>query len=231
VAEHLLLILVAANETTVNLIADTLHMLLTDPRFRANLSGGQMTLPDAVEQVLWDRPPLSTIPGRWAVGDAKIGDQSIKKGDMIMLSMSAGNVDPRIRPDLSVPMHGNRSHLAFSSGPHECPGQDIGRSITETCIDALLVRIQDVQLAIPEEELRWQGAWLSRHLAELPVVFSPTQPKPSVAATPVPEAVPEEPRHLPEEEEQPVAVTDEPQGRPLSWFGGLLRWIGVGRRG
>lgn len=54
--EHLRLVLIAAFETTANLIANTLRMVLTDRRFRANLSGGHMTLPDALEQVLWDEP-------------------------------------------------------------------------------------------------------------------------------------------------------------------------------
>lgn len=73
VMEHLRLVLVAANETTVNLIANTLHLVLTDRRFRANLAGGHMTLPDALEQVLWDEPPLSAITGRWATGDTVLG--------------------------------------------------------------------------------------------------------------------------------------------------------------
>lgn len=233
VADHLLLILVAANESTVNLIAETLHMLVTDPRFRASLSGGQMTLQDAVEQVLWDKPPMSTIPGRWAVGDTKIGNQPISAGDMIMLGIAPGNVDPQIRPDPTVPMHGNRSHLAFSSGPHECPGQDIGRSITETCIDALLVRLPDIQLAVSEDELRWQGAWLSRHLVELPVTFSPPKSKPAPASAPLPMTVTapvtEESRQLPEAEVVTTPVDDRPKAKELSWLDRLQRWFG-GRR-
>lgn len=225
VADHLLLILVSAGDFTVNLIADTLHMLLTDPRFRANLSGGEMTLPDAVEQVLWDRPPVSTIPGRWVVADTKIGEQPVKRGDMIMLGLAAGNVDPHVRPDRSVPMHGNRSHLAFSSGPHGCPGQDISRAITQTCIDALLVRLPDVRLAVLEEELRWQGAWLSRRLAELPVTFSRPKSTPMTVSAPMPVMEPGTPRPLPEAEVRTTPANHRQQNQRASWFGGLLRWM------
>ncbi len=225
VADHLLLILVSASDFTVNLIADTLHMLLTDPRFRASLSGGEMTLPDAVEQVLWDRPPVSTIPGRWVVSDTRIGEQLVKKGDMVMLGMAAGNVDPQIRPDRSVPMHGNRSHLAFSSGPHECPGQDISRAITQTCIDALLVRLPDVQLAVLEEELHWQGAWLSRHLIELPVTFSRPKSTLMTASAPLPVMEPEKPRHVPETEVRTTPANHRQRNRRAAWFDGLTRWM------
>ncbi|WP_457034351.1 cytochrome P450 [Kitasatospora sp. P5_F3] len=184
--EHLRLVLLMANESTVNLIADTLRMVLTDSRFRANLSGGHMTLPDALDQVLWDSPPLSMIPGRWATIDTELGGQQIKAGDMLLLGLAAGNVDPEVRPDLDTPLYGNRSHLAFSGGPHECPGQDVGRAIAETGIDILLTRLPDLQLAVAEEDLRWSGAWLARHLTGLPVNFTPGRPKPTPApAAPV----------------------------------------------
>ncbi|MBV6696831.1 cytochrome P450 [Kitasatospora aureofaciens] len=173
VLEHLRVVLLAANETTVNLIADTLKMVLTDPRFRAHLSGGHMTLPDALDQVLWDSPPMILVAGRWATGDTELGGQQISEGDMLLLGLAAGNFDPVVRPDPTTPLYGNRSHLSFGSGPHECPGQDIGRAIAETSIDHLLTRLPDLRLAVDEEELTWTSAWLSRHLVQLPVEFTP----------------------------------------------------------
>lgn len=187
VMEHLRLVLVAANETTVNLIANTLRLVLTDRRFRANLAGGHMTLPDALEQVLWDEPPLSAITGRWATGDTDLGGRRIREGDMLLLGLAAGNVDPEIRPDLSRPLLGNRAHLAFSSGPHECPGQDIGRAIADTGIDTLMARLPDLRLAVAEEELRWSAAWLSKRLDTLPVRFTPPAAVPRPVVAPAPE--------------------------------------------
>lgn len=175
IREHLRLILTAANETTVNLIANALRMVLTDPRFRAHLTGGHMTLPDALEQVMWDEPPMMTLLGRWATSDTQLGEQAIKAGDMLLLGLRAANADPAIRPDLSAPVHGNRSHLAFSSGPHECPGQHIGRAIADTAVDTLLTRLPDLQLAVPETELEWSSSLMYRHLVALPVQFTPSR--------------------------------------------------------
>ena len=155
IVEHLRLTLVAAHQNTVNLkIATTLRMPPTDRRFRGSLSGGRMTLPDALEQVMWDNPPIGVVPGRWATGDTTLGGQDIKTGDMLLLCIAAANVDPEQRPDLSVPMHGNRSHLALSSGPHECPGGDIGRAIADTGIDELMALLPDMHLAVHEGETR-----------------------------------------------------------------------------
>ncbi|MFI9352729.1 cytochrome P450 [Streptomyces lydicus] len=176
VREHLRLILTAANETTVNLIANALRMVLTDPRFRAHLTGGHMTLPDALEQVMWDEPPMMTLLGRWATSDTRLGEQAIRAGDMLLLGLRAANADPAIRPDLTAPVHGNRSHLAFSGGPHECPGQHIGRAIADTAVDTLLTRLPDLQLAVPESELQWSTSLMYRHLVALPVQFTPVRP-------------------------------------------------------
>lgn len=176
IREHLRLILAAANETTVNLISNTLRMVLTDPRFRAHLTGGHMTLPDALEQVMWDEPPMMTLLGRWATSDTRLGEQAIRAGDMLLLGLRAANADPAIRPDLTASVHGNRSHLAFSSGPHECPGRHIGRGIADTAVDTLLTRLSDLQLAVPETELEWASSLMYRHLVALPVQFTPSRP-------------------------------------------------------
>ncbi|MEU9147367.1 cytochrome P450 [Streptomyces sp. NPDC048349] len=213
IIEHLRLVLIAAFETTANLIANTLRVVLTDGRFRANLSGGHMTLPDALEQVLWDEPPLTTILGRWATGDTELGGQQIKAGDMLLLGLAAGNVDPEIRPDLSAPVNGNRSHLAFSGGPHECPGQDIGRAIADTGIDTLLTRLPDVELAVPEADLRWTASLMSRHLVALPVRFTP-RGSTVTGSTPVPPTAPAPPA-APFFEERPPARAP--------WWARLLR--------
>ncbi|AWI32741.1 cytochrome P450 [Streptomyces tirandamycinicus] len=173
VIEHLRLTLVAAHQGTVNLIAHTLRLILTDRRFRGNLSGGHMTLPDALEQVMWDNPSIATIPGRWATSDTTIGGQHVRKGDLLMLCIAAANVDPEQRPDLGVPMHGNRSHLALSAGPHECPGGDIGRAIADTGIDELTSILPDMALAVPETEIGITSNWLTTRPDALPVRFTP----------------------------------------------------------
>ncbi|WP_336621620.1 cytochrome P450 [Streptomyces sp. DH37] len=173
VLQHLRLVLVLAHETTTNLMVNTLRMVLTDPRFRGTLNGGQMTLPAAVEQVLWDEPPLTVLPGRFPRYDMEIAGREVRKGDLLLLGLAAGNADPATGRTAGQDMHGNRSHLSFNSGPHECPGQDIGRAVTGSGIDTLLGRLPDLGLAVPEEELTWTSSSWSRHLDALPVRFTP----------------------------------------------------------
>ncbi|MET8943677.1 cytochrome P450 [Streptomyces sp. NPDC004542] len=227
VREHLRLVLFAAYEATTNLLANALRMVLTAPGFRAQLNGGQMTVPEAVEQSLWDEPPFSAVLGYFAKQDTELGGRRIRRGDGLLFAPRPGNVDPRVRPDLSANMQGNRSHLAFGGGPHECPGQDIGRAIADVGVDALLTRLPDVQLDCEEEELRWRSSIASRHLVELPVRFEPklqqdvtlkpspapippqratwqigaagTEPAPAASFAPAPEAVAPRPAPAPAE--------------------------------
>ncbi|MGW9370410.1 cytochrome P450 [Streptomyces xanthophaeus] len=171
--EHLRHAMVAAVENTINLTANVLKVVLTDVRFRSSLAGGSMTLPDALDDVMWDAPPLALIPNRWATEEAFLGGQHIRAGDMVMLALSAGNRDPEIRSDLDAPMYGNRGHLAFGGGPHQCPGQDIGRGIAETGIDRLLDRLPDIALSVPESEVPVEVSFISSPLGSLPVAFQP----------------------------------------------------------
>ncbi|MFD9978199.1 cytochrome P450 [Streptomyces sp. NPDC059017] len=222
IVEHLRLTLVAAHQGTVNLIAQTLRLILTDRRFRGSLSGGHMTLPDALEQVMWDNPSIGVVPGRWATSDTKLGGRAIKSGDLLLLCIAAANVDPEQRPDLTVPMHGNRSHLALSSGPHECPGGDIGRAIADTGIDELMSLLPDMRLAVPETEIGITADWLTRRPSALPVRFTRprslgTQLPPygaPIAAQPLPAAA----LPLPPREEKPIPSATASR----SWWRTLL---------
>ncbi|MFC4515751.1 cytochrome P450 [Streptomyces ehimensis] len=223
VQQHLRLVLIAAFESTANVIANTLKMVLTDVRFRASLAGGHMTLPDAVEQVLWDEPPFITILGRWATQDTELGGQQIKSGDALVLGLAAANMDKAVRPDLDAPIHGNRAHLAFSGGAHECPGQDVGRAIAGTGIDTLLWRLPDLNLACEESELTYRSAMMTRHLAELPVKFTAHQPQLTDLDTY------ESPSTMPGSSAQPAlgpeAGTAEPATARSAWWRSITKWL------
>ncbi|MGW6908083.1 cytochrome P450 [Streptomyces sp. NPDC054940] len=242
IGQHLRVVLIAAYEATANLLANVIRVVLTDPRFRAQLSGGQMTVPEAVEQSLWDEPPFSTVFAYFAKQDTELGGQHIRKGDGLLFAPAPGNVDPRVRPDLSANMMGNRSHLAFGGGPHECPGADIGRAIAEVGVDALLMRLPDVELDCTEDELEWRHSIASAHLVELPVRFAPKPPqdvmqKPGHApvppqratwqvGTPQPQQPPTTPAPQPTAAQPPTPThTPAPAAEPVRPKGVLRRFL------
>ncbi len=100
VSQHLRVVLIAAYEATANLLANVLRQVLIDPRFRSQLNGGQMTVPQAVEQLLWDEPPFSTIFAYYAKQDTELGGQRIRKGDGLLFAPAPPTSTPGPpRPD------------------------------------------------------------------------------------------------------------------------------------
>jgi cytochrome P450 len=171
VVSHLRLVLIAGHTTTSNLLARVLQLILTDTARLSGLIGGQLNISAVVEEVMWNSPPLAVLPGRFAAGDLELGGHRIQEGDLLVLGLAAGNADPEIRPDSGVSVQGNQAHLAFSSGPHECPGQGIGQSVIEIAVDVLLHRLPGLALAVAPEELASTASTWESRLDSLPVEF------------------------------------------------------------
>lgn len=208
---HLVVILVAGNEPTINWIGNTLRLLLTDRRFRATLAGGRLTVTDALDEVLWRDPPTQNFPGHWATSDTVLGGQFINAGDMLVLGLAAANDDPAVhRPE---GIGGNKAHLAWGAGRHVCPAQHPARLIVETAVETLIHRLPDLQLAVPAHELAWRRSPWSRALISLPVLYSAFTP-PRASAAP---------------EGPPTTSTSEPTSeagstRGPSRWSSLARW-------
>ncbi|AWW36267.1 MULTISPECIES: cytochrome P450 [Streptomyces] len=171
VVSHLRLVLIAAHTTTSNLLARVLQRVLTDVSRLSGLVSGQLTVSAVVEEVMWDSPPLAVMPGRFATADLELGGCPVKEGDLLVLGLAAGNLDPEVRPDAAVSVQGNQSHLAFSAGPHECPGQSIGLAVIEIAVDVLLHRLPGVRLAVSPGELTSTASTWESRLDGLPVEF------------------------------------------------------------
>ncbi|MFE9774728.1 cytochrome P450 [Streptomyces sp. NPDC005931] len=171
VVSHLRLVLIAGHTTTSNLLARVLELVLTDTTRLSGLISGQLNISAVVEEVMWNSPPLAVMPGRFATSDLELGGHRVQEGDLLVLGLAAGNVDPEIRPDAGASVQGNQSHLAFSAGPHECPGQSIGLAVIEIAVDVLLHRLPGLRLAVPPEELTSTASTWESRLDRLPVEF------------------------------------------------------------
>ncbi|MFE0421419.1 cytochrome P450 [Streptomyces sp. NPDC058953] len=173
VLHNLAVMFLAGNHTTVNWISATLRVLLCDPAFRSSLTGGHLTVDDALDLVLWRHPPTQHLPARYATRDLVLAGRPIHAGDLLLLGLAGANRDPEVLPADGSPVVGNRSHLSFGAGPHTCPAQDPARLITRTAVDALHHRLPDLRLSVPEADLPWLRSPWSKGLAALPVRFEP----------------------------------------------------------
>nr|WP_245547254.1 cytochrome P450 [Nocardia brevicatena] len=163
----------AGLEPEQNLIINTLLLMLTDDRLGGGILGGNLSTRDALDEVLFNDPPMANFCTTYPRQPILIGNTWLPAHQPVVISMSACNNDPAVR---SGDRLGNRSHLAWSIGPHACPAQSPALVIVQEAIDQLLDALPEMELAVPAEQLSWRpGPW-HRALAALPVVFPPSPP-------------------------------------------------------
>jgi cytochrome P450 len=169
----------ASQQGTSDWIGNALWLMLTDERFAITMSGGRRSVGQALNEVLWEGPPVPNFIGRWAAEDTVLGGQRIRKGDCLVLGLAAANSDPDIRPAFDAGVSGNQAHMAFSHGEHGCPkpAQEIAETIAATAIEVLIDRLPDVTLAVPPEEVQWLNSVMIRGVVALPVTFTPAPPR------------------------------------------------------
>ncbi|GHI91543.1 cytochrome P450 [Streptomyces olivaceus] len=172
--QDLITVIAAAQQPTANWICNTLRLLLTDERFAVSVSGGRLSVGEALNEVLWLDTPTQNFIGRWAVRDTQLGGRRIQAGDCVVLGLAAANTDPQIWPEGHVGAE-NAAHLSFSSGEHRCPfpAPQLADVVARTAVETLLERLPDLVLAVAPEELTWRPSIWMRGLASLPVEFTP----------------------------------------------------------
>ncbi|MFH0243170.1 cytochrome P450 [Streptomyces sp. HK10] len=175
IVQDLISIIAAAQQPTGNWIGNTLRLLLTDDRFAVNVSGGRVSVGQALNEVLWLDTPTQNFIGRWAVRDIQLGGRQIRAGDCLVLGLAAANTDPQIWPEGHVGAQVNSAHLSFSNGEHRCPypAPQLADVIARTAVETLLERLPDIVLAVEPEELTWRPSVWMRGLTSLPVSFTP----------------------------------------------------------
>lgn len=174
IVQDLISVIAAAQQPTANWICNTLRLLLTDERFAVNVSGGRLSVGEALNEVLWLDTPTQNFIGRWAVRDTQLGGRQIRAGDCLVLGLAAANTDPQIWPEARVGAE-NAAHLSFSNGEHRCPypAPLLADVMARTAVETLLERLPDLVLAVAPDELTWRPSIWMRGLAALPVQFTP----------------------------------------------------------
>ncbi|MCI3927938.1 MULTISPECIES: cytochrome P450 [unclassified Streptomyces] len=174
VVQDLISVIAAAQQPTANWICNTLRLLLTDERFALNVSGGRLSVGQALNEVLWLDTPTQNFIGRWAVRDTQLGGRQIRAGDCLVLGLAAANSDPQLWPGAHVGSE-NSAHLSFSNGEHRCPypAPLLADVIARTAVETLLERLPDLVLGVDPAALTWRPSVWMRGLTALPVQFTP----------------------------------------------------------
>jgi cytochrome P450 len=168
--------MVGGQETTTNLIGNGILTLTRQPDKMAQLRAHPEIIESAVEELLRYETP-SQHTARIVKQDTEIGGKLMKKGEAVMAVMAAGNRDPERFPnpdELDLTRTDNR-HLAFGWAAHFCFGAALARMEARISYLALLARMEDIRVAVPESTLEWRTNSGLRGLSALPLAFRPVE--------------------------------------------------------
>jgi cytochrome P450 len=135
-------------ETTEGMIANAMVHLLAHPDQLALVRADRARLPNAIEESLRLEPAAAMVD-RYATADVTLGAASIRRGELVRVSVSAANRDPAAFPDpdrFDVSRENARQHAAFARGPHVCIGMHLARLEAHTAVARLLERLPGLRL-------------------------------------------------------------------------------------
>ncbi len=169
-----ILLLVAGNETTTNLIGNATLTFLERPDILARLSADPSGLPAAVEEVLRFRSPVRAM-FRVARQDLALDGSRIHEGDSVLAWIGSANRDEATFPGAArfVPDRSPNPHIAFGHGIHQCLGAPLARLEGRIALEALLTQCRGLRRADGREALEPLASLIVQGIRHLPVEFEP----------------------------------------------------------
>ena len=132
------LLLVAGNETTTNLLGNLQEALWAHPEQAALLSSRPELVPGAIEEALRYCGPVQGL-FRATTAPCTFGGVTIPADQIVMVLFAAANRDEHVFPaaDTFQIERDSRDHVAFGHGVHYCLGAQLARLETAEVLRAL----------------------------------------------------------------------------------------------
>ena len=144
--QMLILLLVAGNETTTNLISNAILEFIDHPAELARVRENPALLPSAIEEVMrFSSPVQATV--RRATRDLEFAGKSIEQGQPMLVWIGSANRDADVFPDpdrFDVARTPNR-HIGFGLGIHFCLGAPLARLEARIALETMLARFSSFE--------------------------------------------------------------------------------------
>jgi cytochrome P450 len=127
-------------ETSEGMTTSLFWHLLSDPGQAELVSGDRALMDDALEESLRLEPAAARVD-RYATVDVELGAARIRRGDLVIVSLTAANRDPMVFDDpdrFDVTRPNARAHVTFAQGPHACVGLHLARLEALAALSAAL---------------------------------------------------------------------------------------------
>jgi cytochrome P450 len=163
-----LLLLLAGNETTTNLIGNGMLALGRNPEQMELLRKTPELMPRAIEEILrYDGPVQSTI--RSTTEEINLGGTILPANLGCFIILAAANRDPAQfeNPDRFDITREPRDHVALGQGIHFCIGAPLARMEGAIAIGAMLERFPNLRIKDPSAEVAYKGSYFLRGINSL----------------------------------------------------------------
>lgn len=147
VIANLILLFLAAYETTAKFIGNAVLVLYQFPAERKKLIDNKSLWPNAVKELMRYESTMQ-IAARVAFENVTIQGVTIQKGDSILPLIGSANRDPEAYPnpdEFNIARPLDRI-LSFGSGVHLCPGEQLTYLEVEIAISSLLDRLPNLKI-------------------------------------------------------------------------------------
>jgi cytochrome P450 len=165
------LLLVAGNETTTNLIGNAMLCFDEQPGVLDELRAQPELLPAAIEEVLRFRSPVQSMFRRVA-RLTTLGEHQLEPGQSVLAWIGSANRDELAfeEPDRFDIRRAPNKHLAFGHGIHFCLGAPWARLESRIALEAILLRLKNVRRAA-HVALEAQESFIVYGVKSLPMTF------------------------------------------------------------
>jgi cytochrome P450 len=165
------LLLVAGNETTTNLLGNAILCFDEHPEVMEQLRAQPELIPGAIEEVLRYRSPVQMMYRR-VISDLDIDGNQFRAGQMVLAQIGSANRDEAQFPDpdsFDIARTPNR-HIAFGHGIHFCIGAPLARLESKIVLTLLLERLRDIK-RVRTVSLQATGSDVVYGVKHVPVTF------------------------------------------------------------
>ncbi|WP_319451057.1 MULTISPECIES: cytochrome P450 [unclassified Mycobacterium] len=135
-------------DTTMSAISNALHLFATHPEQWQLLKADPTLVPAAINEVIRYETPLRAF-SRKSVSETTFGEAPLPEGARVLVIYASANRDEREwdDPDTFDIRRDAGRHLGFGNGTHACAGQGLARLETTAMLNALLQRVERIELA------------------------------------------------------------------------------------